>query len=71
MKFMTFWSFSPENRNAVQARFKETGGDKPSAGIKLIGRWHAIGASRGVHICECDDPMQIAKWAQKQTDIKH
>jgi hypothetical protein len=69
MKFMTIWSFPPETRDEVQARFKESGGDKPPAGIKLIGRWHAIGASTGVHICECDDPIQLAKWAQKWTDL--
>lgn len=69
MKFMTFWSYRPENRDAAQARFKESGGDKPPEGIKLIGRWHVIGAARGVHVCECDDPAQMAEWAQRWSDL--
>jgi hypothetical protein len=69
MKFMTIWSFAPEKRNEAQARFKETGGDKPPEGIKPIGRWHAIGGAMGVHICECDDPMLMAKWAQRWSDL--
>ena len=69
MKFMTIWSYRPENRNAAQARLKESGGDKPPDGIKLIGRWHAIGSARGVHICECDDPLLMAKWAQRWSDL--
>jgi hypothetical protein len=69
MKFVTIWSYRPENRDAAQARFKESGGDKPPEGIKLIGRWHAIGAARGVHICECDDPALIARWAQRWSDL--
>ena len=69
MKFVTTWSIPPENRNAVQDRFKKTGGDKPPAGIKLLGRWHAIGGGQGVHICECDDPIAFAKWAQVWSDL--
>jgi hypothetical protein len=69
MKYITMWSYLPEKRNAVQARFKESGGDKPPEGIQLIGRWHAIGAARGVHMCECDDPMLMAKWAQRWSDL--
>jgi hypothetical protein len=69
MKFMTVWSYPPENRDEAQARFKETKGDKPPKGIKLIGRWHAIGGAMGVHICECDDPMLMAKWAQRWSDL--
>jgi hypothetical protein len=69
MKFVTIWSFPPEKRNEGNARFRETGGDKPPAGIKLLGRWHAIGGGKGVHVCECDDPIALAKWAQVWSDL--
>ncbi len=69
MKFVTVWSYRPENRDQGQARFKQIGGDKPPAGIKLIGRWHALAGGKGVHVCECDDAMALAKWVQNWTDI--
>jgi hypothetical protein len=68
MLFVTDFTYPAEKREAVQARFKETGG-KPPAGVKMIGRWHAIGAGKGVHVCECDDPMAMAKWVQDWSDL--
>ncbi len=69
MKFVTIWSYPPEKSHAAQARLKETGGDKPPVGIKLLGRWHAIGGGKGVHVCECDDPLIMAKWANTWSDL--
>ena len=69
MVFVTVYSFPPEKREACQARLKKTGGGMPPAGIKLLGRWHAIGSGKGVHVCECDDPMAFAKWAQEWSDL--
>ncbi len=69
MKLVTIWSYPPEKRDAIQARFKETGGDTPPAGIKLLGRWHAISGGKGVHVCECDDPLLLSKWAQTWSDL--
>jgi len=69
MKLVTTWYCPPENRNATIARFKETGGDKPPAGVKLLGRWFAVGGGKGVHVCEADDPMVMAKWAAVWSDL--
>ncbi len=69
MIFVTIWSFPPENREAVYSRFKETGGDKPPKGIKLIGRWNAVSGEKGVHVCECNDAIAFAKWAQVWSDL--
>ena len=69
MLFVTMWSYPPENRKVIEARFKETGGGLPPAGIKMLGRWSAIGSGKGLHVCECDDPMAFAKWAQQWSDI--
>ena len=69
MILVTIYSYPPENREAVQARFKESKGDPPPAGIKLLGRWFAVGGGKGVHACECNDPIAFAKWAQKWSDL--
>jgi len=68
MLFVTYFSYPPQNREAVQARFKKTRG-KPPEGVKMLGRWHAIGGGKGVHVCECDDPIALAKWVQEWSDL--
>jgi hypothetical protein len=69
MLFVSILSVPPENRNEVQARFKETAGGKPPAGIKLLGRWHAVGGGMSFGVYECDDPAAMAKWAQEWSDL--
>ena len=64
---MTF-TFKPEHRNAVIARFKETGG-LPPEGVKMLGRWHGIGTNKGVCVAESDDPLAVAKWGQEWSDL--
>lgn len=68
MLFVNHFSFPPQNRDAIQTRFKATGG-KPPAGIKIIGRWHAIGGGKGVVVAETDDPIAMGKWAQQWSDL--
>lgn len=58
-----------EKREACKARFKETGGGKSLEDVKLLGRWHAIGGGKKAHICECDDPIALAKWAYVWSDL--
>jgi hypothetical protein len=69
MKLVTIWSCAPENRNAAVERFKQTEGDKPPDGIRFIGRWFAIAGGKGVHVCEVDDPLVMAQWASRWTDL--
>jgi len=68
MIFVTVWSYAPENRDAIQARFKATGGPPP-AGVKMLGRWHAVGGGKGVVVVESNDPKAIAKWTQEWSDL--
>jgi hypothetical protein len=68
MIFVNIFSYPPQNRDALQARFKATGG-KPPEGIKMIGRWHGIGGGKGVVVCEADDPVALGKWAQEWSDL--
>jgi hypothetical protein len=68
MKFVIYWTFAPENRDEIQARFKETGG-RPPEGVKMIGRWHRIGGGEGVCVAETDDAQALGRWAQEWDDV--
>jgi len=67
MLFMISYTFSPDSRNEVQDRFKKTGGG-PGAGVKMLGRWHAIGGHYGFVLAESTDGVAIGKWLQEWTD---
>jgi hypothetical protein len=68
MIFVSVYSIAPEKRNAAQERFKKSGGPPPK-GVKMIGRWHAVGGGRGVTVFEADDAQTAAHWAQQWTDL--
>ena len=68
MIYVVMWSYKPEKRDEIQARFKKTGG-MPPAGVTMVGRWHQIGGPRGLAVAESDDPVAIAKWAQDWSDL--
>ncbi len=68
MLYVCIWSYPPERRNEIQARFKETGGPPPE-GVKMIGRWHSLGGGKGVCVAETDDAVALAKWSQEWSDI--
>ena len=54
MMFMISYAFSPDDRDAVQERFKKTGGG-PGEGVKMHARWHAVGGHRGWVLAETGD----------------
>jgi hypothetical protein len=68
MLYVVDWEFKPEHRNAVIARFKQTGG-LPPKGVKLLGRWHGIGNNKGVFVAESDNPLAFAKWMLEWSDL--
>jgi Domain of unknown function (DUF3303) len=67
MKFMLTWRIHQEKRQAALKGFSQMtdADDKADMGdkIKLIGRWHDVGAGAGVAIFECDDAVAMANWA--------
>ncbi len=69
MIFVSIYSYPPENQKAIEARFKETEGGKPPAGVKLLGRWFAAASGKGFGAYECDDPAALAKWAHDWADL--
>jgi len=65
---MITYAFSPEDRDEVQARFKETGG-LPGPGATMLGRWHNVSGHGGFVLAESNDPIAIGKWMQEWTDF--
>jgi hypothetical protein len=68
MLFIVSWTISPGNRDAAIARFLNTGG-APPAGVKMLGRWHAVGSSAGFGIAEANDLVPIQKWVLEWNDL--
>ncbi|RKR37062.1 DUF3303 domain-containing protein [Paraburkholderia sp. BL17N1] len=68
MKFIVLWNGLPTAESSVIERFMKTGGQVPD-GVKLLGRWHAIGGLRGVAIVEADDTRAIAALALGWGDL--
>ena len=51
MLFIVSWKICSENRNHVIERFLKTGGVPPE-GVKMHGRWYAVGGAAGVGIAD-------------------
>lgn len=68
MKFIVQWSGLPTAEHSVIERFMKTGGRAPD-GIKLLGRWHAIGGLHGFAIVEADDTRGISALALEWGDL--
>ncbi len=68
MLFIVQWSIDSEHRNRVIERFLKTGGAAP-AGVKMWGRWHAVGLSRGFGIAESSDATLIQQWVLEWNDL--
>jgi len=68
MLFVVSWSINPENRNKAIERFLRTGGVPPN-GVKMLGRWHAVGSSSGMGVLEASDLVPIQQWVLEWSDI--
>ena len=68
MLFHITYEVSPQDRNQVQKRFKETGA-LPPEGVTMQGRWHSAAGHIGFLVAESSDAVAIAKWMQKWTDL--
>jgi hypothetical protein len=68
MLFLVSWTARPEHRDAAIERFLKTGA-QPPAGVKMIGRWHAVGPVAGVAIAEAADTAVLQKWVLDWSDI--
>lgn len=68
MLFIVSWSISPERRNSAIERFLKTSG-APPAGVKMLGRWHAVGPMSGFGVAEASDVALIQKWVLDWSDL--
>lgn len=68
MLFIVSWSISPQHRNNTIERFLKTGGAPPE-GVKMLGRWHAVGGASGFGVAEASDPVSIQKWVLEWSDL--
>ncbi|WP_448108350.1 DUF3303 domain-containing protein [Pseudomonas azerbaijanoccidentalis] len=68
MLFIVSWTISSANRNNAIERFLKTGGAPPE-GVKMLGRWHAVGGAAGFGIAEASDPVPIQKWVLQWSDL--
>ncbi|ASW02965.1 hypothetical protein CJU94_27250 [Paraburkholderia aromaticivorans] len=68
MKFIVQWNGLPTAESSVIERFMKTGGQPPD-GIKLLGRWHAIGGLHGFAVVEADDTPGISALALEWGDL--
>jgi hypothetical protein len=68
MIFIVSWTISSANRNSAIERFLKTGGAPPE-GVKMLGRWHAVGGAAGFGIAEASDPVPIQKWVLQWSDL--
>jgi hypothetical protein len=68
MLFIVSWSISSERRNSAIERFLKTGG-APPAGVKMLGRWHAVGRMTGFGVAEASDITLIQKWVLDWSDL--
>jgi hypothetical protein len=68
MLFMVVFNFQTKDREAVVARFKETGGSPPE-GVRMVGGWHDAGLHRGFALAESNDLESVAKWCHRWADL--
>ncbi len=69
MLFMSAYTIRPEHRDTALARFKETGGLPPAAGIKMLNRWHDASGNHGWTLSESDSAEAIHKWVYAWSDV--
>ena len=68
MKFIVQWNGLPTAESAVIERFMKTGAQPPE-GVKLLGRWHAVGGLHGVAIVEAEDTRALAALSLEWGDL--
>ncbi|MDX1572170.1 MAG: DUF3303 family protein [Xanthomonadales bacterium] len=68
MIFHISFEYTPDNRDKVHERFKETGAPPPD-GVTMTGRWHSAAGNRGFLVAEAEGAEPIARWLQEWTEL--
>ncbi|MCL7937781.1 MAG: DUF3303 domain-containing protein [marine benthic group bacterium] len=68
MLYVTHWKIKEEHLEEAVARFSNAPPEIP-AGVKMIGRWHAMGTGEGFSLMESDDPVAISSYVYAWADL--
>ncbi|MDN0083094.1 DUF3303 family protein [Crenobacter sp. SG2305] len=68
MLYLINWTLTAHERNAAIKRFLGPAAQPPD-GVTLRGRWHAIGALRGVALVETDEETALFRWLLQWNDL--
>lgn len=68
MIFHIAFEYTPEQRDKVHERFKQTGAPPPG-GVTMTGRWHGVNGNRGFLVAESSDAEAVARWLQEWTEL--
>ena len=68
MHFHISYTIGVDQRDAAEARFRETGAAPPE-GVTVVGRWHDAAGRRGFMVAESVDATAIAQYMRAWTDL--
>lgn len=69
MLFILSWTIRHDCRNHAMERFIKSGGAQPPEGVKMLGRWHAVGRRTGFGVAETNDLALLQKWVLNWSDV--
>jgi hypothetical protein len=73
MLFLINWEIYAERKAECNKLFSQmtTEDENRDFGeeIKLVGRWHELGGSRGICVCKTDNEKAIWKWVQNWREM--
>jgi hypothetical protein len=68
VRFICLYSITPEKRDEVIRRFRDSQG-RPPAGVSLVGRWTRTDLSGGVAVVEAADPQALTAFSLGWSDL--
>jgi hypothetical protein len=68
MLYVTHWKLKEEHLAEAVERFANDPPEMP-AGVKMIGRWHAMGTGEGFSLMESDDPVAVSRYVYAWADL--
>lgn len=73
MLYQISWEIYADKKNICNRAFSKMSPDDDAKDcgdkVKIVGRWHGLGGSKGVCICESDDEKAVAAWMQNWQDM--
>jgi hypothetical protein len=70
MKFIVSWRIAPDQFKAAAQQFLTEPQPAP-AGLKILGRWHALGSARGWILAEGDESAMARLLTQASSQLDY